>query len=398
MQLIKLQRGISSVTVVLALAGCGGGESAMGHGAQVSVPDPEAAVQADLTVGGSFEGEAVSLPPLTPSVREPIEYRDQETNGLTAVDVAPVPDFDLAKFAVAYDKALAQRSDLSPASDEFARLIIAELSAPRSENSWSIDAAKYKSAGADELAAMLNASEKFLALTNPRKARHTWDAREQVLQVVAANFPGSDYKTRADAFRHAYWNWLMSASCGVEWATAFATAHESGEEETNDKRMDLSNNMIGRRVFRASPDATPAQAQEALLDYKVLYVHEQKGRVTVGVDYLVYLQPVQKISVFDDGPEFDDVYTVSVSGQSLGQTPIGSSRSFEFHQIPSAEHPLDVVCDLDGTKGGCGFQVLLDGASTLPDGTSSTAKILLSQGDTFSSRFTFPNMRASRVR
>ena len=189
----------------------------------------------------------------------------------------------------------------------------------------------------------------------------------------------------------------MSRCCTVEWATAFATAHESEVPNNDDKRMDLNNNMIGRRLFLASPTSTPAQAQAALLDYKLLWVNSKKMNVTVGIDYLVYLEPLQTLTVFDDGPEYDDIYTVSIAGNVVGDTPAGGSRAFEFNQIPSGTHSISVDCKLDGTKWGCGFQIRLQGASTLPNGGSSTSQIVIQEGQAHSTSFSFPTMTNVRV-
>ena len=189
----------------------------------------------------------------------------------------------------------------------------------------------------------------------------------------------------------------MSKCCSVEWATAFATAHESDIPNNDDKRMDLNNNMVGRRLFASSPESTPAIAQAALLNYKLLWINSKRKNVTVGVDYLVYLEPAQTLTVFDDGPVFDDIYTVSIVGNVVGDTPQGASREFEFDQIPSGVHSLTVNCKLDGTKGGCGFQIKLLGASTLPDGGMSTLQIVIQQGQTHTTTFTFPTMQVSRT-
>lgn len=237
----------------------------------------------------------------------------------------------------------------------------------------------------------------MLVLTNPIKAYKSKTATSEALAATNQYFTGPLYLTRADAFRHSYWNWLMSKCCGVEWATAFSTAHESTTPNNDDKRMDLNNNMVGRRLFASSPDSTPAAAQVALLDYKLLWINSQKKNVTVGVDYLVYLEPKQTLTVFDDGPVFDDIYTVSIDAKVVGDTPEGASREFEFDQISSGTHSLIVNCKLDGTKGGCGFQIKILGASTLPDGNKNTSQIVIEQGETYTTSFTFPTMQQART-
>ncbi len=63
-----------------------------------------------------------------------------------------------------------------------------------------------------------------------------------------------------DAFRHAYWNALMTQQYGETWANAFATAHEGVPGNTaNREAMDLYNNEVGRSIGAANRNATPEQ-------------------------------------------------------------------------------------------------------------------------------------------
>ncbi|MDP3671140.1 MAG: hypothetical protein Q8R69_15810 [Telluria sp.] len=234
-------------------------------------------------------------------------------------------------------------------------------------------------------------------MKNPYKAYMSKAAAEDAVAATGALFTGSRYLTRADAFRHSYWNWLMSKCCTVEWATAFATAHESGVPNNDDKRMGLNNNMIGRRLFLKSPQSTAAETQAALLDYKLLWINSKKKNVTVGVDHLVYLEPAQSATVFDDGPDYDDIYTIMIVGKNVGSTPTGGSKAFEFDQIPSGTHAMDISCKLDGTKGGCGFEIQLQGALTLPSGAKTTSQIVIEQSQTHSTTITFPTMKTVRT-
>ncbi|WP_157171813.1 DUF6973 domain-containing protein [Nocardia higoensis] len=66
-----------------------------------------------------------------------------------------------------------------------------------------------------------------------------------------------------DAFRHMYWNALMSQKFGEEWTETYATAHEkSGGNNAQREAMDLWNNELGRKIGAANPNATPEQLQE----------------------------------------------------------------------------------------------------------------------------------------
>jgi hypothetical protein len=82
-----------------------------------------------------------------------------------------------------------------------------------------------------------------------------------------------------DAFRHAYWNALMTSRFGEEWAEDFATAHEQvpGNPAAREA-MDLYNNEVGRRIAAENPDATPAEladlVEQAVRDGEMVVINE----------------------------------------------------------------------------------------------------------------------------
>ncbi|MFF5262977.1 DUF6973 domain-containing protein [Actinomadura viridis] len=61
-----------------------------------------------------------------------------------------------------------------------------------------------------------------------------------------------------DAWRHAYWNALMTRDFGAEWTEKFTIAHERIADGNPGSReaMDLYNNEVGRRIALQHPDAT----------------------------------------------------------------------------------------------------------------------------------------------
>jgi len=400
MRLHKTLVALSAMSLLLIVAGCGGGsdDSTSIDKLVLSIPDPIQPVPADVTIGGNFAGEPSTPPPdLEPEAPKAIVFRDAETNSLSRQEIDQIPTFNLESFVSAFDRVRASQPMLSQTSVEFARAVIAEIRLATPQVTARDLSTKSKTSNLLDTFSKLNDEEKALVLSNPIKAYKSRTATNEALAATDQYFTGSLYLTRADAFRHSYWNWLMSKCCGVEWATAFATAHESNIPNNDDKRMDLNNNMLGRRLFAASPDSTPGAAQAALLDYKLLWINSQTKNVTVGVDYLVYLEPKQTLTVFDDGPVFDDIYTVSIAGNIVGDTPQGASREFEFNQMPSGTHSLVVNCKLDGTRGGCGFQIKIVGASTLLDGSANTSQIVIQQGEAHSTSFTFPTMQSDRT-
>src|SRR5262249_43811626 len=102
------------------------------------------------------------------------------------------------------------------------------------------------------------------------------DIRDQAFEVSTAHYPTptplpADAPTSGtqtwlqndghrDAFRHAYWNALMTRQNGEEWARQFATAHEGvpGDYAVREA-MDLYNNEVGRRIASHNPGATEEQ-------------------------------------------------------------------------------------------------------------------------------------------
>lgn len=385
---------------IVGLTGCGGCDDAESTSNEVvlNIPDPVQPVAADVTIGGVFAGDPVNPPnDIEPSSNLEIVYRDGDSNSLTRAEISLAPDFDLDTFALAYDAVSAARPNLSPSSNEFARAIITELTKAIPNAGMRPLPEKHAVGPIFDKFQKLTFAEKLLVLTNPGKARDSDKAAKEAVAATTAQFTGSVYLTRADAFRHSYWNWLMSKCCTVAWATAFATAHESETPNNDDKRMDLNNNMVGRRLFSGSPQSAPATAQAALLDYKLLWINSKQKNVTVGVDYLVYLDPAQAVTVFDDGPDYDDIYTVKIAGKVVGDTPAGGSKAFEFDQIASGDHAIDIICKLDGTKGGCGFEIHLQGALTLPSGASTTSQIVIQETQTHSTTMTFPTMKTVRT-
>jgi hypothetical protein len=68
-----------------------------------------------------------------------------------------------------------------------------------------------------------------------------------------------------DAFRHAFYNAMLSKEFGVDFAAAFGTAHEGKPgNEADREAMDLYNNELGRKIAVANPDATPKQLAELI--------------------------------------------------------------------------------------------------------------------------------------
>ncbi len=111
----------------------------------------------------------------------------------------------------------------------------------------------------DEYAKMLD----LLAARGPVGLAEHYRLTELAKNTAAQQFPGSTHDGHGDAFRHAYWNALMTQKFGEQWTREFATGHEKGGG-TNPHReaMDLYNNELGRKVALANPNASPKELED----------------------------------------------------------------------------------------------------------------------------------------
>lgn len=80
-----------------------------------------------------------------------------------------------------------------------------------------------------------------------------------------------------DAFRHTYWNALMTREFGEDWTKEYATKHEMlGGNPAHREAMDLYNNDIGRQIAVKNPDASPDElanlVEDAVRDGDVLVI------------------------------------------------------------------------------------------------------------------------------
>lgn len=70
-----------------------------------------------------------------------------------------------------------------------------------------------------------------------------------------------------DAFRHAYWNALMTDRFGEDFASAMGTAHEGVPGNPGAREaMDLYNNEVGRRIARDNPDASDSELADKVAE------------------------------------------------------------------------------------------------------------------------------------
>ncbi|MDQ3579802.1 MAG: wnt family protein [Actinomycetota bacterium] len=104
------------------------------------------------------------------------------------------------------------------------------------------------------------------------------DIRQEALHAAQGKFEGKGLTDgHADAFRHAYWNALMTQRYGEQWASEFASAHERNPASHHvPVGMDLHNNEVGREIARANPDAGPEKlaslVEQAVKDGRMVVI------------------------------------------------------------------------------------------------------------------------------
>ena len=111
----------------------------------------------------------------------------------------------------------------------------------------------------------ITAVEALLLTQGPEAVGKHFSIASEATDTAAATFPASTADGQGDAFRHAYWNAMMTQQFGEEWTTAYATAHEKSAGNVPAREaMDLYNNEQGRRIALANPDAGPAELQQLI--------------------------------------------------------------------------------------------------------------------------------------
>ncbi|MGW8374880.1 hypothetical protein [Streptomyces sp. ODS28] len=109
--------------------------------------------------------------------------------------------------------------------------------------------------------------------------------RDDAFGTADKRFPSDDQNDdHNDAFRHAYWNALMTKKYGADWTERYTLAHEAIPGNNPEREaMDLHNNEIGRRVAQAHPDASEQELADlidrAVRDGDMVVVPKGGGRL-----------------------------------------------------------------------------------------------------------------------
>ncbi len=116
-----------------------------------------------------------------------------------------------------------------------------------------------------------------LCLRYPLLPYPTLMATKICLKIATQHFGKAHYQnTAANAFRHAYWNYLIAKRCTkwsknedkiLFWTKAITDWHENAFKNRElAKLMDLHNNNIGRTVFRENSKQSIEKVTTLLLE------------------------------------------------------------------------------------------------------------------------------------
>lgn len=196
-------------------------------------------------------------------------------------EAAELKGLTLDEVADAIEDVRKSHADVDPNSAQFRRLTLEEVARRRSAGKLGPQSYSLPGTGV-----VLTDAEASLILDHPLNAVSTRLAAGEAMSRASAWFPGEQYQTIADAFRHSYWNVLLAKRVDVTWAEQYTTAHES-ESGGDDKAMDLNNNQVGRNVYLATPSASEDQLAAILYVYPKVLV---SSAASMSPAYLVYLQ------------------------------------------------------------------------------------------------------------
>ena len=294
---------------------------------------------------------------------------------LTDAEIEQMPPLPLDVLIAAYDAVRAAHPTLDDHGNEFARLVFEEAK-KRTAAGQKISARTTTFQGLFE---RLTAEEKSLLMRNLWYLKGTGVSAHTAENRAAADFPGTLNGGAGDAFRHAFWSALLSRCCGTAWAKEFTTAHEGRNVDVNDRAMEFNNNEVGRQIFSANNSASEDQLATLIKKYPIACM---KTDVKHAPERLVYMRNCPVIRWFDDGPDFDDIFEAFLDGVSIGSSPKGADKEYETSDLRSGNHSLAITCRLDGTRGGCGFELALRNGIRLSNGSTTTPQLSMAQGET----------------
>lgn len=117
------------------------------------------------------------------------------------------------------------------------------------------------------------------------KLKKMQDIADQAFAEAKRQYPGDSSAAandgHQDAFRHAYWNALMTKEFGEDFTRRLTTAHEGVSGNPADREaMDLYNNEVGRGIAGGHPDASASELADLVrkgIDHGDMVVIDKAG-------------------------------------------------------------------------------------------------------------------------
>lgn len=277
---------------------------------------------------------------------------------ISAAEFASVTPPSYRQFMIIYEDIVSTEPHLLQDETALARKIFDKVKEESTVNSRTNEK-EISSRSIFDLAEILTVEEWKIIILNPIDGYNSVVTVEMSLNSAKENYPcdkGFSFEnTKADAFRHAFWNALMTKYSNFDFADKFSTAHESGSTTENATLMDLHNNKIGRELAKKYPSATEAQLIELLLQKKYIYIEDMKN-IPDDTDGLVYFENKEKydgtmtgyITNPDSGGPWDATVDLNQCDNVIrGQYIITRGTSSQKRRYSGTINETDLIMNLD---------------------------------------------------
>ncbi|MGG3642051.1 hypothetical protein ABES38_11845 [Bacillus gobiensis] len=176
----------------------------------------------------------------TATENDTLVLSDQVVNNLTEVD-----------YAYAYERVTSGNDIKSLSEEELDRQTIIVLNEIYQEK---INSKSFSTKSSSNLPISwdsLNSKEKEMAKKHPFQATIMYNCSAAAKSMSIKHFKYGDADdNNANAYRHAFWNAILSREMGTDNAKKWTDAHEYGHKSLGTE-MDLKNNATGRSIYTA---------------------------------------------------------------------------------------------------------------------------------------------------
>ena len=143
-------------------------------------------------------------------------------------------------------------------------------------------------------------SEAKLAIAHPINARKAKEIADYAYSYTQDHFTEGLHNGEADAFRHTFWNALMTKEFGADFAKKVGDAHEDyAGNPFSEKQMDLYNNARGREIGREFLSTRENWEEAADPIAQRIFEAIQKGQLQT--ELIERPKPVESDSYYDPG-------------------------------------------------------------------------------------------------